>query len=146
MYRVKLQNIAVGILMIVVGVIAFIMTMSMPPDASLFPRITIGLFVLLGLLLIILSAMDVYGKDGPSLVLRELKQPAISFAVIAAYIILMKPVGFYVTTAAFMITYMKVLKASSWRVILLTTAGMLAFTYVLFTWQFKVFLPRGILM
>ena len=147
MNKAKLQNLVVGVLILVVSVITFLMTFQMPHiDAYRYPRIVIILFFVLGVFLIHATLKGKYDSADNSapLQLKKNKNAIISFLIVLGYAALINVIGFYTATVVFSLVFMKFLGAKSWKKMLLTTFSVNLFIFLLFTYQFKLPLPRGI--
>lgn len=89
------------------------------------------------------------GEEGTTLADEEpeekswLKSPLFFMAATLGYVLLVPLVGFFVTTAVFMIAGFTLLGILSWITRLAVTAGFLLFAYLLFVRVLLVTLPAG---
>lgn len=86
---------------------------------------------------------DDRGTDLKPLTLKLLPYLGLSF--ILAYILCIRWIGFFVSTAVFMIALMRCLQMKKWWLILAVTAGVELFIYLAFVMAFAIRLPGGIL-
>ena len=144
MEKDRKQMILVGLLTLVLAGAGWWFSAGWSADASRFPRLALSLLALLGLLLMVQAAR---GKLVGEYMIhaKQLVGPAISFAIILGYVLLLEVIGFYVATALFLAGYMFYLGQRSWKVMLGATAGVLAFIYLLFTQALGTPLPHGLL-
>ena len=138
-----------------IGVVAFVyavalfflsMTLKLPKPAQAYP-----LFVLLLALTTLYVVQMIIGakKKGVESGMEDFKDflPKQFFPVLAmivVYLVLMYFVGFYISTALFMVVSLLFLKVKKWQ-ILLSTAVILVLVYCAFTLFLGVKLPMGIL-
>ena len=145
MNKARPQHLVLGVSILVVSIIAFYMTFQMPDvDAYRFPRMVIILFFSLGVFFIVATLRGKYDSADAPLQWKKVKIPGVSFLLIAVYVAFINFIGFYTATALFLVGFMKYLQTKSWKVILLSTLFILIFIYALFSYQFKIPLPRGI--
>ena len=135
-----------------IGVVAFIyavalfflsMTLKLPKPAQAYPLFIIVL--LLGLTTLYVVQMIIGAKKkGVESGLEDFKDFLPILAMIVVYLVLMYFVGFYISTALFMVVSLLFLKVKKWQ-ILLSTAVILVLVYCAFTLFLGVKLPMGIL-
>lgn len=146
--RVYRQDIIAGIAVILIGIISFILTLSMPGKAPIFPRLISAAFLVFGILLAVTSYTKLK-KDVPTeekvSELKDFKYPVIVFALLILYVLAVVNIGFYIATPIMLVCYMWFMGIRKIRTILITTVIVMAFVYILFTMQLKVPLPKGIL-
>ena len=139
-----------------IGVVAFVyavalfflsMTLKLPKPAQAYPLFIIVLLALTTLYVVqmIIGAK----KKGVESGMEDFKDflPKQFFPVLAmivVYLVLMYFVGFYISTALFMVVSLLFLKVKKWQ-ILLSTAVILVLVYCAFTLFLGVKLPMGIL-
>ena len=140
-----------------IGVVAYVyavalfflsMTLKLPKPAQAYPLFIIVL--LLGLTTLYVAQMVIGAKKkGVESGMEDFKDflPKQFFPVLAmiiVYLVLMYFVGFYISTALFMVVSLLFLKVKKWQ-ILLSTAVILVLVYCAFTLFLGVKLPMGIL-
>jgi len=101
-----------------------------------------GIFIFSIILLI--QALTGYEKKDPEW--GNLKVVFIYILLIIAYLILIQIIGYYFSTALFLIGGMLFLKYNNWKVIISLTAGWLLFSYFIFYRMLYVPLPEGSLI
>ncbi len=69
----------------------------------------------------------------------------VAFASIVAYIVMLEPVGYVLTTFVFLLVQLRVVESRSWRLSLITSVTAAIFSFVIFKVFLKVPLPEGIL-
>lgn len=142
-------DIGVGIVSFVLGVVAFVLALEMPGRASMFPKFVGVLFCILGAVLASTSAMKIKrgeeSKKSP-VKLEVFKSPLMVFVLLVIYVLVMKTVGFYVTTPFMLILYMRLMGIKSWRTIVISTLVVMIFVFGLFTFALDIPLPQGLLI
>jgi hypothetical protein len=84
-------------------------------------------------------------EPGPPPAAPRERRPWVMIAVLAAYLLVVTPVGFYVSTLALAAACSKLMGTRGWLRPLALSAGLLLACYVLFSVWLKVPLPRGYL-
>jgi len=115
-------------------------------EAGQFPKI---IFTVLLILSVLLTVLGVWKTIHPELTLKSdtlfnakvIQTPVIVFFIIAAYILLIKFIGFFISTILFVPAIMLYYGAKSIRTILLTDILLNLFVYVLFVKLLHVALP-----
>lgn len=125
--------------------------MKIGPD---FVPLCIAILTLgLAIALIVLSLKTIKNNAGieiavdPAEEAPDMRRVIISFLLILAYVFIMKPVGFIVTTCIYLPLQMLVLAPDEGRKPVFLTAISIAFTFAvffLFRYGFKIVLPAGI--
>ena len=140
--QVYRQDMIAAVVIIMVGVAAFVLSLVMPGKI-----VSSGLMVL-GVLLIFDSIRKIR-KDVPTdeepARLGEFQSPVIVLALLILYVLAVIYIGFYISTPAMLVIYMYFMGIRNIKTILITTAVVMAFVYCLFTLQLGVPLPAGIL-
>ena len=86
---------------------------------------------------------DDKGTDLKPVILQML--PFIGLLFILAYIICIQFIGFFVSTAIFMLAFMRFLQMKKWWLMVAITVGVEIFIYLAFVLAFAIRLPAGIL-
>ncbi|MBR3545820.1 MAG: tripartite tricarboxylate transporter TctB family protein [Oscillospiraceae bacterium] len=159
----KYSDVFCGIFLILLGVGLYVLSFGIKSvalnliKADFFPRLDAALFVILGAILAVSGFVK--AKNAPA---ETEKEPPFwkndgsvsmleTLALIAAYIWLMKPVGFVIDTVVYLIAQMIVLtpreKRTGKNIVLFALISVItAFViYLLFTRVFYLMLPAGIL-
>lgn len=146
MEKTRLQDLVIGVVVTIVGIWGWFNTYKMPEATQLYTFSAIGIFTVLGILLIIqsLRRKNVPSEDKP-VGWAELKNPGFALLQIVLYVLLMDKIGFFVTSTIFMLAMMLFMGYRKPLKMGITTLGMLGFIYVLFVLQLHVTLPGGIL-
>ena len=148
MERTRLQNLVIGLIVAAVGIFGLTQALKMPAGTKPYTLVVTGIFTVLGLLL---SANAVIYRNKPAhdcgvVTVKEMINPMIAFTMIAVYTLLIPRVGFFTTSAVFMLIFMVWMGYRKPVPMVLTTAGMLGFIWYLFVFSLNVPLPKGILM
>ena len=148
MERTRLQNLVIGLIVAAVGIFGLTQALKMPAGTKPYTMVVTGIFTALGLLL---AANAVIYRNKPAhdcgvVTAKEMINPMIAFIMIAAYTLLIPRVGFFTTSAVFMLIFMVWMGYRKPVPMVLTTAGMLGFIWYLFVFSLNVPLPKGILM
>lgn len=123
------QTLFVGIFIYAFLLAAFLMTNSMLPETSLFPRMIIALFTLLNTIMVFQSFQ---GAAGNRMTLKEIKIPLLYFLGIVLYAFLFHYTNYFIATAVMLIAYMLILKVRPYWIIAAVTAAFELFVYLLF--------------
>ncbi|MGI5962861.1 MAG: tripartite tricarboxylate transporter TctB family protein [Lawsonibacter sp.] len=147
MERTRIQDLVIGLIVSGIGIFGVINALGMPDGTRPYTLVVTGIFTFLGL---ILTGRSIYFRKKPShdcgvVTVKEMINPMIAFLMILAYTLLLDVVGFFVTSGVFMLVMMVWMGYRKIPQMVLTTAIMLGFIYVLFVYQLKVALPSGIL-
>ena len=135
-----------------IGVVAFVyavalfflsMTLKLPKPAQAYPLFIIVLLLALTTLYVVQMIIGAK-KKGVESGMEDFKEFFPVLAMIVVYLVLMYFVGFYISTALFMVVSLLFLKVKKWQ-ILLSTAVILVLVYCAFTLFLGVKLPMGIL-
>lgn len=149
-----------GSLSIIFALLFYSKAIDMVESAAFLPKILVGLIILLSIGMMIegyyrekthikrKKRIDERPKeDEVEEIPGELNIPRIIIVVImiATYIFLMKPVGYFITTPIFAISSYLYLKATKIKNMLFIAGGFTVFVYVLFVAFLKIPIPMGIL-
>ena len=148
MERTRLQNLVIGLVVIAIGLFGVYNAMGMPDGTRPYTLVVTGIFTVLGLLL---AGNAIVYRNKPAhdcgvVTAKEMINPMIAFLMILVYTLLIPRVGFFVTSAVFMLIMMVWMGYRKPVPMVLTTGIMLGFIYFLFVVQLNVPLPSGILM
>jgi len=148
MERTRIQNLVIGLVVIAIGLFGVYNAMGMPDGTRPYTLVVTGIFTLLGLLL---AGNAIVYRNKPAhdcgvVTAKEMINPMIAFLMILVYTLLIPRVGFFVTSAVFMLIMMVWMGYRKIVPMVLTTGIMLGFIYFLFVVQLNVPLPSGILM
>jgi hypothetical protein len=151
-----IKLIMAGILAIGFSLIFYFNSFELPKEAIKLPRILIGLIILLSLGIMI----EGYAKERKNTENRNLEKDedkdgklgpidykrAVIFAImVAAYIFLLEPVGYFIITPLYIISTYLFLKATKFRNMVIISVGFTAFVYFVFVVFLKLPIPMGIL-
>lgn len=141
------QDIAAALLIILVGIAAFVLALDMPGNASMFPELVSVCLVVIGGLMIASSVAAMKRKKpakGELIKAGTVRQPVIVFLLLVFYAAAVIYIGFYTSTVIMLAGYMYLLGIRKIKLILLADAAVMAFVYCLFTMWLAVPLPAGI--
>ena len=149
------HDIYAGLVIAVMSLFFLLKTSELPERAALYPNLILYLFLFFAVLIIINGLkksvemkkdLEVpQAEDEERLTPTLIKGPVVLLIVVTGYVLLMGLLGFFASTALFMIAILYVLKLRSVKVYILTILFTLLFIYVLFVKLLNVFLPTGIL-
>ena len=138
----------IGLLIIIMSVFFLIKANEMPDSAARFPKIILFTLGSLGFVLMLkglrISTKKTFNSQ-VTISLNSIKNPFIAIALITLYVILIKILGFYVSTAIYTGLFMFFFKEKKIATIFLTALGINLFVYLLFAVQLNVELPKGFL-
>ncbi len=142
------QNVIAGLVVMAVGVAAFLLTFGMPGNAPVFPRVASSLLFILGTILMISSLVSLKRGDAGKkpVAAGDFINPLYSVIIMVGYAYAINLAGFYTATVAMMIIYMYHLGIRSAKTIVGFTAVVAVLVYFVFTVQLDVPLPRGLLL
>lgn len=146
--KMKKSDIGVVAFMYIVCAFFYIYMQELPEDSQTYPRFTI--ILLFGLTTLYLVTMIFNAvRHGTEKGMESFKDfvPSQFFfclAMVILYLLGMKYLGFFVSTAAFMIIIMAFLKVP-WKYIAIAVVSLNALLYLAFVLFLKVKLPAGIL-
>lgn len=137
------QDIYIGVLIIMFCAAFLLITANLPKGAAIFPAL---MLVILALLACWITWDGVKktkaSKNGTpidnTITLSKLKIPAITYLYIIVYIALFSLTGYFISTTVFIIALMKHFHMTSWKKIILITAGFVFAIYALFVKQLNV--------
>lgn len=168
MRREKVKDLAAGAVLLGLGLVLLITSFSIPQGASLglgpsfMPRLMSGVLVFFGVLIGLEGMNKKYpsedgdeGKQeaGQEKDAKDTKAVVLSLALLLAYILLMKPVGFVLSTTGYIMAQILVFthkteagKGAKAKLTYLTvSAASSVVIYLIFTKGFSLLLPAGIL-
>lgn len=135
-----------SIVLLLICVLMLVQTFNFPAlnitgmGPEVFPRIVLVITIILGLMLLYQSFKD----DDKVKVTMNKKQLLVLLSIVL-YVILLKPLGFIVSSSIFMVLCMfaiKPIKDVKWLAkVLTTTVAVVAGVYFIFAVQLKLFLP-----
>lgn len=144
------KYITAAVLAILFAFIFFMNSFKLPPEAAKLPRILMAVIVLLSLGVI----WEAYRKSekaeepgGDAEASGEINhvRAFIFAAMVAVYIFVMKPIGYFIITPIYIIATYMFLKATKLRNMILIAAGFTIFVYFVFVVFLKLPIPMGIL-
>ena len=145
MHKTRIQDLVIGLFVVAMGVFLWVQTIvkKMEPQSKSFSRFVLGVFILLGLILIVISIINAKKPAGKEVKLREFVNPMIMLAIIVVYVLLMTTIGFFPATLLFMPVAMIYMGYKRPLPMICVTIGMNLFIWVLFVYSLKVRLPKG---
>ena len=139
-----LQSIGVSVVIMAFAAAAFLLSLPMPGQAPIFPRMAAGFLFLCGLGLLI-GALRRRRKglppETPAVEAASMMNPLMALGLILLYALGFQYVGFYVTTFVVTTLLMLFMGIRSVRTMVLVEVILLVFLYWLFSVQLKVPMP-----
>lgn len=146
MEKSRLQDLVIGCITAVIGILGLLATGGMPETTQPYTYCVTGVFTALGVMLVVQSVINRNKAiAGGEVEAKTFKSPAVTLVLIAAYAFLMDKIGFFVTSGVFMVVMMLFLGYRRILNMAITVIGMLGFIYILFVYQLNVALPSGLL-
>ena len=142
------QSIGVSLAIMAFAVAAMVLSLPMPGNAPIFPRMAAGFLFLCALGLLVGTVQRQKRGQAPetaALEWEKLESPLATLALVVVYALGFKYIGFYVTTFVVTVVLMLYMGIRSMKTMILVVVVLLAFLYGLFTMQLKVPMPQGIL-
>lgn len=134
-------------LTLTLAIVFYVNSLKLPDAAASLPRI---LAVIIILLSFAMFGEAWYNERKNRKVQQESNEPIHGFrvfvfaALIALYVILIKPLGYFVVTPLFLIVALSYLKATQlWKSVLIAL-GFTLFCYLLFVWFLNLPIPMGL--
>ena len=145
MHKTRIQDLVIGLGVVAMGVFLWVQTIvkKMEPQSKSFSRFVLGVFILLGLILIVISIINAKKPAGKEVKLREFVNPMIMLGIIVVYVLLMTTIGFFPATLLFMPAAMLYMGYKRPLPMICVTIGMNLFIWGLFVYSLKVRLPKG---
>lgn len=127
------QDVYVGFICLAMCLLFYSLNMSLPSDSALMPK-------MLSVMLMILSVCIIFSgvkkskvaeeeREKPGLTWDAVKIPFVAWGIVLAYALLFYVVGYYIATAIMLVVFMRFMKQTSWKRILLIDAGYLIVIY-----------------
>lgn len=145
MHKTRVQDLVIGIVSVAFGMFLWLQTPELTDDSRQFSQFVLGLFILMGVILIVISLVKAKTPTGKEVKVGEFKNPLLMYLILIGYVALMSTLGFFVASAIFMPAAMLYLGYRKPIPMICVTVGMLAFVWVLFVYSLKVKLPAGLL-
>ena len=154
------QDLVIAVILLIIGIAFFIGSFSIPRSSNpvnnihTFPQLAAGGLIVFSIFNIYegwkkskkLSEDITAGKDIiPEISMEKLKYPLIGIFGILIYAAAVAVIGFFVSTAIFMMISIYWLGYKKWPVIIATTVGLEAFIYILFVKVLFTRMPAGLL-
>lgn len=138
----KKVDIIISIFLIIVSVIIFTISSSLPSQSAMFPRIIAGIMTFLSLILIITSIRSngISESSNDNIFWVDVIK---GIGIILFYILTMPILGFFFSTSIFIILFMISNNEKSIKKLLATVAILNIFIYMIFVLQLNVPLPKG---
>ena len=142
------QSMGVALVIMAFAVAALVLSLPMPGNAPIFPRMAAGFLFLCALGLLVQTIQRQKRGEEPetkALEREALESPLVTLALVVMYALGFRYIGFYVTTFGITVALMAYMGIRSVKTMALVTVVLLVFLYGLFTMQLKVPMPHGIL-
>lgn len=142
------QDVYISVLLLALSAYLWYLTTKMMPDAARFPRMALGVFIILmiwtlvsGIRKSIAATNDPERKDVRLLKWEQNKMSYALFGITVIYAIGLRYLGFFIATAIFIPVVMLFFRCRNIKLILGVTAGTLVFMYLMFVVFLKAALP-----
>lgn len=142
------QDVYISLLSITAGIFLYAVSNQMNRQAAVFPKITLTVFLVLMIVVLFqgikksIAATKAKGQiDERMLKWEQNKVPYLVFLITILYVVLIKYIGFFISTAIFIPGLMLFFKQKSWTAIICITAGSLIFIYLLFVVLLRATFP-----
>lgn len=118
--------------------------LSFPPRSALYPKILIVTGILLSILMFIQAYFGKGSNDeGVKIEKKELKLLCLSAAIMVIYILLIRQLGYAVSTFIYMLIQMWILVPGKKLLYLTVALSSTAVLYVVFGMLLRIWLPKG---
>ena len=140
------RDVYIGIGLIAFSVFFLMESTKMHPGAAEFPRIILAVFLILSVFLMGNGLINTWKperlkKSDKPIAAAELKSPVVIALVSLAYVAAIDFIGFFIATTVFVPAFMLLFGVRKLAPILIVTASIDLFIYVLFTKLLSVYLP-----
>lgn len=128
------QDVYVGSVSLAGALFVLFINRSLPPDSKTMPYILSGLLAVFSILIIfdgIKKTGEGAGKDR-YLTWDVVRIPFITLLLVGLYVLLFYLIGYFLATPVMIAVFMRFLKRTSWKEIILIILGYLLFVYLLF--------------
>lgn len=137
----------IGALLIVFSIALYINSRSFPIGSETFPQAMLATIFLFSVFLIAgtFKSKAGAGQEREKKPASRAASPYLTYAQVVLYVLLIRPLGFFVASALFIAGMMYFLGVRCGQIFLYTIIGFATVIYLLFVTQLKVPLPHGIL-
>lgn len=140
------RDVYIGLGLIAFSVFFLMESAKMHPGAAEFPKIILGVFLMLSGFLVVNGLLNTWKperlkKSDKPIALAELKSPVVIAVLSLAYVAAIDLIGFFIATTVFVPAFMFFFGVRKLAPILIVTASIDLFIYVLFTKLLSVYLP-----
>lgn len=137
------MDVYTGGILAFIGLYFFIEASKFTEQASTFPKIVLGTFIMLSLMLVVegLVKSKKLNMHSDAIKFEEIKIPLVIFTFITLYVIALNLIGFYISTLIFIPSIMLFYKQRKKIIIACSTIGVVLFIHLLFVVQLKLMLP-----
>lgn len=142
-----LKYIAAALLAILLSIIFYIKTFSLPPEGYQFPRLLIAVVILLSIAMVVEAYFKFMKNTKKNIKTQKNVNSAKVFIfglLIGIYVFTIKPVGYFVVTPLYLSIVYLYLKSTSIRNIVLISLGFTFFVYLLFVKFLHLPIPMGL--
>jgi hypothetical protein len=144
------MDVAIGLAMLLFSIVFYSLTMQMPADPAVFPKLILSVLALFSLLILFsgLAKTRAAKKERTSFapVFTHVRGPAVTFVALCLYLALINVLGFFTASSLAAIFFMLYFGITSYVQVLLFLVLMNTFVYWLFVWQLGISLPAGLLL
>lgn len=143
------KHIIAAVITLVFAIVFYINSLKLPREAASLPRILIGIIVLLTLGMLLEAVLKERKAKKASQEQPEEKEIIkhgrvfIFGLLIAIYITLIKPVGYFIVTPLFVIGALSYLKSTRFKAAVFVALGFTLFVYLLFVVFLELPIPLG---
>lgn len=127
------QDVYIGAVCLVVCFLFYALNLPLPADAALMPKLLCVMLMALSVCIIGSGLKKSKAPEGereaPGLTWDAVKVPMIAWGIVLAYALLFYLAGYYIATGIMIVVFMRFMKQTSWKRILLINAGYLIVIY-----------------
>lgn len=127
------QDVYIGFFCLAMCLAFYGLNMPLPSDAAMMPKILSVMLMALSVCIIVSglkkSKLPEDERGKPYITADALKIPYVAWLIVLAYALLFYLIGYYAATFIMMIVFMRFMKETSWKRILLIDAGYLLVIY-----------------
>lgn len=149
------QDLVLGIFFLVMSVVFYIGARNFPDNVAAFPRLFSVIMAVLSLIITYhgirkgmadAAALETNPEVKVALSWKEMRYPVYTILSLTLYVLGIIYMGFFIASAIYMIGFMYMLNYRKWKVIILTTTGLLGAVWLIFVKILAMNLPSGILI
>lgn len=144
------MDVPIGLAMLLFSITFYSLTMMIPADPAVFPKLILSVLGLFSLLILVSGISKTRAAQKASVnstpVSTHIRGPAVTFTALCIYLALISVLGFFTASSLAAIFFMLYFGLKSYVQMFFVLVLMNTFVYLLFVWQLRISLPTGLLL